>query len=41
MKNFLRENWLYIAVPLVIVLVVIVVLVFSGGVETGTVYTIQ
>ena len=41
MKNFLRENWLYIVVPLVIVLIVIAVLVFSGGVETGTVYTIQ
>lgn len=40
-KNFLRENWLYITIPFVIMLIVIVVLIFSNRVDTGTIYTIQ
>jgi uncharacterized membrane protein YidH (DUF202 family) len=31
MKEFLRENWLYIAVPLVVVLVVLIGLLLFGG----------
>lgn len=32
MRNFLRENWLYIVAPLVIVLIVLVCLIlFSDG----------
>ena len=41
MKAFLRENWLYIAAPLVIVLIgVVVMLVFSNGADPRAQYDV-
>lgn len=41
MKAFLRENWVYIVAPLVIVIVGIVLLViFGGGPEGNFTYPI-
>lgn len=31
MKDFLRENWLYIVAPLALVLVLLVALILFGG----------
>jgi len=41
MKNFLRENWLYIVVPLALVVAVLVVLILTGSIEMGTRYNIM
>lgn len=39
MKDFLRENWVYIVAPLVIVIVGVVLLVaFGGGPESNFTY---
>ena len=31
MSNFLRENWLWIVTPLVLLLIALVVIVMAGG----------
>ena len=41
MRNFLRENWLYIVVPLALVVAVLVVLILTGSIEMGTRYNIM
>jgi hypothetical protein len=42
MKEFLRENWLYIVAPLVIVLVgIVVILVLSNGAESPFTYNVH
>lgn len=40
MKDFLRENWIYIVAPVVIILIVILVLMFTGGSESPFTYNI-
>lgn len=35
MKNFLRENWLYIVTPLALVLVLLVALILFGDDSTS------
>lgn len=41
MKTFLRENWIYIVAPLVIVLLGIVALiVFGGGPDSNFTYSL-
>ena len=39
-KDFLRENWIYIVAPVVIILIVIVVLIFTGGTDSPFTYNI-
>jgi hypothetical protein len=41
MKRFLRENWLFVVAPIVVVLIAIaVMLVLSNGAHSGTVYDV-
>ena len=41
MKQFLRENWLYIVAPLVIVMIgIVVILVMSNGSESPFTYNL-
>jgi hypothetical protein len=41
MKEFLRENWLYIVAPLVIVMIgIVVILILSNGSESSFTYNV-